>query len=127
MAGAVEVQGLKELQRGLHAINRDVDKELRAELGAIAQPVASLAGQLAGREVHNLLSPTAAIDWWKMRVGFSSGVVYIAPATRRTVGTRRPNLAGLLERPMQEAVDTSEPAIRAGIERVLGELITKYG
>lgn len=127
MAGAIEVVGLKELERGLHAINRDVDRELRDGLRVIAQPVASLAGQLAGREVRNLLSPTAAIDWWKMRVGFSSGVVYVAPATRNTGGSKRPNLAGLLAKPMQEAVDTSEPAIVAGVERIIDRLVEKYG
>ena len=111
--GTVRVVGLRELQRDFKRISKDLDRGLTAELKQAAEPVATLARQLALGEIRNI-----TYHWADTRVGVSRarGQVYVVPrARRRANGSPRPNLKGLL---LGEAYD---PALA----RKQGEVLRK--
>ena len=119
----VRVQGLKELQRDLKKMRSDLGKELKAELRSVAEPVRQTAEQLA---VANL--PNIGPAWSRMRIGITTSVVYVAPRTRRKLGSPRPNLAQLLmDRSMQPALDQHEQGIESALEVMLDRLGEKNG
>ena len=119
----VRVQGLKELQRDLKKMRSDLGKELKAELRSVAEPVRQTAEQLA---VANL--PNIGPAWSRMRIGITTSVVYVAPRTRRKLGSPRPNLAQLLmDKSMQPALDQHEPGIESALEAMLDRLGEKNG
>lgn len=130
-AGAIEVGGLRDLVRTFRELEPALARAWRAELLAVAEPVKVRAQQLAGLEITNLLSPTAEVDWWEMRVGVEArdGVVYVAPKQRgiKQGAGKRPNLAGLLLAQMDRALDENVPVIEARVELMVDGLIERYG
>jgi len=119
---ALEVTGLKDLQRSFRRISKDLDKALKVELAAVAEPVRIAATGLAMSEIPNMTD-----RWSQMRIGMSRYVVYMVPKAhklrRRGGQESRPNLSTLLlDRAMTPALDDNTEAISAGMERMLDRL-----
>jgi hypothetical protein len=117
MAGttaSIRIEGLRELNRALAKVNREVGGEVRDALKKAGEPVRQTAEQLAGAEIRNI-GPT----WSKIRTGSTFSSVYVAPAARRRGGSGRPNLGVLLlERALwpsaeQHSADTEKEVLRA--------------
>ena len=119
MAGQVRVRGLRELNRALENVSKDVKDVWRREQRAIAEPVKQTAADYAGQRIPNLGD---GAPWSQMRVGVTRRSVYVAPkrrGTRRPLA-RRPNFGTLLmDRAMQPALDKHSPGIVAAVERLL--------
>lgn len=120
----VAVKGYHELVRSFDRMQGKLKSEVRQELVAVGEPARSAAQSLAIANVRNI-----GEDWSQMRLGITSALVYVAPRARsRRRGSRRPNLAVLLlERSMLPAVRKNEPAILAGLDRMLGRLAGEEG
>jgi hypothetical protein len=130
MAGAVELQGFKELQSSLKRMALAVPVALSGELVKVAEPVRRAAELKSGEEIRNILSPTAEVDWWRMRTGITTREVYVAPKQRgvRSGPRKRPNLALLLlEKAMKPALAENEGNVLRGVENVLDGLVKRYG
>ena len=126
MAGAIQVKGLREMQRAFAIADKSLELELRAALRESAEPVRLDAEHLAATKIRNILSPTAEVDWWRMRVGVTRSFVYIVPNERgkRTRANRRrfarPNLADLMMgRAMEPALDQNQEKLEQNVGHVL--------
>lgn len=129
--GAIEVRGLRDLVQTFRELEPALARAWAGELLSVAEPVKERAQQLAGSEISHILSDTAEVDWWRMRIGVdrSRGIVYVAPNQRgiKQGEGKRPNLAGLLEtRAMQPALDQKAPEIYARVELMVDRLIEHY-
>lgn len=128
MAGAVGIRGLRELQRDLKKYADDVQRDLKRELKAAAEPVREGAERLAVREIRNLTSATAEKDWWRMKLGVNSRVVYVAPGVRNQGGSHRPNLGLLLlNRAMEPSLEEHRSEVIRDLERMLDRLAVRNG
>jgi hypothetical protein len=125
MAGEIiKVHGLRELEVALSRYNRDVKKTVNHALREAAEPVRAGAEGLALSEIRNL-----GPRWSRMKVGVTSKLVYVAPATRpRGGGSARPNLAPLLmDRAMQPALEQRSEEVYAGLELAVDRLGEQCG
>jgi hypothetical protein len=123
VAGAVEIRGLRELDRAFTQISRDVKRGIRKELRDAGAPVRSRAEQLAVAEIRNIGG-----RWSGMRIGVTSRTVYVAPRPRRSGGSPRPNLAGLLlNRAMQPALDEQRDEVIRRLESWIDRVAAKNG
>lgn len=90
---------------------------LREGLQEAAEPVRSTAESYAFGGIRNI-----GHDWGRMRVGFSGGVVYVAPATRNSGGSPRPKFGTLLlAEAMMPALEREAPRV----EEKLGEMLDR--
>lgn len=103
---AIQVKGLRDLQRAFSRADRALQRDLRKKLREVGEPVRADAEHRAAAEISHIGG-----RWSRMRVGITRSLVYVAPRERgvKTRGPdprRRPNLAGLLmEKAMQPALD----------------------
>jgi hypothetical protein len=120
--GEVRVEGLRDLQNAFREVSKDLAKELRTDLKQIAEPVRSRAEQLAGDSISNI-GPV----WSLMRVGVTQRTVYVAPKTRRTIGSPRSNLGGLLMRKaMQPALEEKTDQVAAELEKLVDRVTSRF-
>ena len=123
MPGAVEVRGLRELDRAFLEVSKDVRTGMRKELREVAEPVRSAAEELAAGGIRNI-----GDRWSRMRVGVTSKMVYVAPKARRRGGSPRKNLAVLLlTRALEPALAQHQEEVVHRIEGWLDGLIDKNG
>lgn len=125
MPGTVRVDGLRELTRDFKKISKDLDKEVTNELKEAADPVKRDAQQKGLSQIRNLTQ-----RWSRMRIGVSKakGLVYMVPATKRSVGTPRPNLNPLLmDEAMWPAVEDNRDEVVKGLEEMIDKLGGHYG
>lgn len=123
MSEAVRVHGLRELQRDLGKYDRDLKRELRVELKQAAEPVRTSAESMALANIGKL-----GPQWARMRIGVTSKLVYVAPRTRRSSGTARPNLAPMLmDRAMQPALDQHSDEVVRSLDQMLDHLGAENG
>jgi hypothetical protein len=122
----VEVEGLRDLNRSLARMERDVRLGVRRELRSVGEPVASEAESLAlGRISGMPKSP----GWAAMRVGVTANSVYVVPVRRgtKTKSRKRSNLADLMmDRAMQPAFEHHRAEVVAGFDRVLDGLERRW-
>lgn len=122
-AGEVRIRGLRELQRSLNKVNKQVAKEVRDALKEAGEPVRQTAERFAGAEIRNI-GPT----WGQMRLGTRPGTVYLAPKSRSKGGSPRPNLGILLlEEAMFPALKEHEDEIEREVEGALDRLTRSAG
>lgn len=113
---AVNVRGLRELNRVIAATSKEAKRELNKELRLVAEPIRADAQALAASRI-----PRIGPKWSAMRVGVTQRAVYVAPRQKgvRARGLdlrRRPKFATLMEeRAMAPALRHNEPLI---VERV---------
>lgn len=122
-ATSVKIHGLRELNRALGKVSKDLQKEVRDALKEAGEPVRQQAEQFAGERISRI-GPT----WGRMKIGSRSKGVYLAPAARRRGGSPRPNFGGLLiGKAMIPAVVEKQPETIAAIEDALENLTRKEG
>lgn len=114
---AVHVIGLRELVRACNASEREVRLGVRAKLREAAEPVRERAEALAVEDISNI-----GEVWPRMRIGVTTSEVYVAPRARRRGGSPRPNLAGLLIREMETALDDRKDVVEGLVEHALDEI-----
>ncbi len=124
MAGtSIQVEGLREVNRAFAKVSREVKTEMRGELATVAEPVRSAAEQNAEANIRNIGGA-----WSRMRIGITTGYVYVAPKARRHGGSPRPNLAGLLlKRAMLPAAAEKQEMVRVGLEAWLDKVDASAG
>lgn len=115
--GEVYVRGLPELNRAFKSISKDLGKEMRAELVQVGEPVRSAAEVLAVENISHI-----GDRWSRMRLGVTSRSVYVAPKARRRRGSSRPNLAPLLAKEMEAALERNTEHVVAGLEHMIDRL-----
>jgi hypothetical protein len=101
---------MRELTRDFKNISKDLSKDLVNELKDAAAPVKGAAESKAMTRITNMTP-----RWSGMRIGVSKarGLVFMVPSARRSGGSPRSNLAGLL---FGEAMD---PAVQENQDRVI--------
>lgn len=122
---AVEVKGLRDLQRAFKLADAEARKQLRAALKEIGEPIARDAQALAEAKIRRI-----GKKWPQMRVGVTQSLVYVAPRQRGTLTKRnparysRPNLFDLLMgRAMEPALDQNI----GGVEDAVGHALDRVG
>lgn len=114
----LRVDGLRELQHAFKLADKTLERELRATLREVAEPVRADAERLAVAGI-----PTIGLAWSRMRVGVTRTSVYVAPRQRGVRGNasrKRPNLASLLlGRAMLPALERNEPQVAIEMDRML--------
>lgn len=116
----VRVEGLRDLQRAFKLADAKQERDLRATLRRVAEPVRAEAELLASTGI-----PRVGMAWSRMRVGVTTTSVYIAPKQRgaRHGGRRRPTFAGLLlERSMLPALEHNHPRVVNEVEDMLASV-----
>ena len=117
--GALQITGLRELNRAFARAPKTLNREWREAQRFIGEPVRRVAAARAVTEVERMpRSP----QWARMRTGITQRAVYVAPAMRGTRMDRRkrPNLADLLmERALAPALVLGEAEIVRRAEHVL--------
>ena len=121
-AGHIVVRNRAELEKAFLGLRRDVLRGVKPALLEAAKPVATDAQQLATEEISNL-----GVPWSRMRIGATVKGVYVAPKSKRRRGSKRPNLAPLLAKSMQEAADRNQEKVLAAISEVIDVAAAKNG
>ncbi len=112
--GTVYVRGLRELNRDLGRMDKNLKRELQASLRAVAEPVAADARSKAIR-----FGPATSE---KIRAGSSRGQAVVRQNARRTTGAR-PDFGSLLMRTvLVPALVENEEMIVKGVEEMLDHL-----
>jgi hypothetical protein len=115
MAGsAVRVKGLRELQSAFRKVNRDLSKELRAELKQVGEVVrADATSRFAG------IDPRSAAGY-KVRVR-QRGVA-VEQSLRRVTGLRGDYGALQMRRALLPSMESEEDKVVRGLEDMLDRL-----
>jgi len=121
-ANTIRVEGLRELQRDFRKMSKELGKDLRAELLNSAAPVADRAQQRTLGEIGNMTS-----HWSQMRVGVTSGSVYVVPRAKRRGGSPRPNLKPLIQSRMDQALDDKRGEVMDNMGDMLDRLADRSG
>ena len=112
--GTVRVKGLSQLNRDFRKLGPELQKELRAELKAVAEPVATEARSLAARFGPKTVRGIAA--------GSRAGAAVVRQRNRKTTG-KRPDFGVLQMRDVLiPAIDAKEEETVRGMERMLDRL-----
>lgn len=118
----IKVVGLKEFQRDMKKLSKDVPKRVRKELKEAGEPVRSRAEALALSSITNI-----GDRWSQIKTGATAKSVYIAPRARPRGGTSRANLAPMLftQAMLPAAVDGLDD-VYAGFERMVDDIRRDY-
>lgn len=117
MANAVRITGLRELERAFKLYGRGMEKGLREAMESAAEPVKQDAQTFARSAIK-----VGSIDWSSMRVGVTRRTAYVAPAKRRTVGSRRSKFRDVLLPPMESALEQNIPKVEREFDDALKDL-----
>lgn len=121
-ASAIKIDGLAQFQKTLKSCERDVRLGVKASLRAAAEPVRVEAERLAPQEIKNV-----GPDWSQMRVGLTTSVLYVAPKQRTSSqqGRKRRNMAGLLGRVLDDALESKSSEAEGLIEKALDDILER--
>jgi hypothetical protein len=126
VAGLIQVEGLRELDRALRELEPAVQKELRLALRAASEPVRARAAALGLAGISGMRRAVNS-TWWEMRLG-GSAFIYLAPASRNKGGSPRPNLAGILmQKAMRPGLEQGEPAVVAEAQIAINRAFVRVG
>lgn len=114
MAVAVSIEGLAAMSRAFGRASKELQRELRRQIYAAAEPVRRDAERLAGQEISHMGD---GAPWSQMRLGGGTRVTYVAPrqrgrSSRWDPSRRRPNLKDKL------LDDAMIPALHQNIDEV---------
>lgn len=124
MANTARIKGFTQLQRAFALADPALKRRFRSTLRDVAEPVKSTSESLASERIRNMTE-----QWSRMRVGVTTTVVYVAPASRRRGSgkRRRRNLYDLmLGRSLEPALDQNSPRTIAEVERMLDGLANDW-
>lgn len=126
VAETIRVQGLREMQRAFDRADKTLLSEFQVAMRTVAEPVRLDAERLAATKIRNVLSPTADVDWWRMRTGLTRVSLYVAPFERGRLSKRNPSRYGrrkfaglLLEKAMEPALARNEGRAVRAVDDVL--------
>lgn len=120
MPAAIQVRGLRDLERAFKLAGPAANSELRKALAEVGEPIAHDAETLARTSIRNIGEP-----WSRMRVGVTQKVVYVAPRERGKKSRvnprlRRRNLFDLMMgRSMEPALARNFPFIEKRVDHAL--------
>ncbi len=125
--GGITVDGWRELQRDFAKADKDSQKEMKALVRQVAEPVKADAQGFAAERI-----PTVTLPWATMRVGVTQKLVYVAPKQRGARGVtnpkRRPKFGTLLAvRAMQPAATKNQPLLEARTAHLFDEIARRWG
>lgn len=147
-SAAVEVRGLRELNKALELADKQLKRELVADLKDATKPISDEAERLTLSRVRNMPKSEA---WAKNRVGVTRDLVYVVPRKRGVSrGSRRrskqrdannkplrvfsgpamarPNLADLISvRSYQPALDNHVRDVEEAVDRLIGKVAENWG
>ena len=113
----VHVKGLREAQRAFKRLDVDAAADLKAELVALAEPVAL--------EARERLARYAGIKLGTIKAKSRMGVAVAQQGARKVTG-RRPDFGALqMTEGFLPAAAHQAPLVQAGVERLLDHLIAK--
>lgn len=127
--GQLETQGVLQLAAALGRVEKRSSVKLREAILAGAEPVRVGAERHAVQDISHVLSPTAEVDWWRMRVGATSQFVYVAPKERGNRGGRKtPRFGAILVKwALTPAADEGRAAVVESVGLVYDRLISEEG
>lgn len=119
----VRVEGLRQLQSSLKNMGSEYATQFRVQLRGVGEAVRTLAEQKASSEISHI-----GPDWFRMRLGVTTKVLYVAPRQRRHDGSPRPNLGGLLmEKALIPATAEKQGETLQKFEHLLDSVAAKHG
>lgn len=120
----VHIKGKAELEAAFADLRREVLLGMKPELIALGERVKQEAISRAPDEISNIMG-----RWGQFRIGISvrNPMVYVAPKVRRRSGSPRPNLAGMLDKVMQESAEHHQEELVAGFEALVDASEAKAG
>jgi hypothetical protein len=132
MAVFIQVDGFNDLDKALREIDLGLEKEMRAALLEIVEPIRRDAELLAVDEITGLHKQAASGDpkWSRMRVGRTVDGLYIAPKERgRQQGAgKRPQFGTtLVTKAMQPAFDRHGIEVDLKLEEMLDVVVREAG
>lgn len=111
----VHLRNFSETSRAFSKAGKDAARMFRKVFREVAEPIQKDAQELAQQEISHI-----GKRWWRMRVGVTRKVVYVAPQQRgrmtKTDPKRysRPNIKTLLaDKALDPALEKNEPFIEA--------------
>ena len=128
----ITLRGMAELQRALARVDRESLRVVQDDFKEVAEPIREGAEELAKTDIRNILSPTAEVDWWRMRTGVTRTVVYVAPVQRGVKGRpddpRRRRKFGdiLMGKAMEPALAQHAYEVEAAVERSLDRIADHF-
>lgn len=133
MSDALEIGGLRDLLSTFRELEPALARAWRAGLKEVGEPVRAAAAAKAEENISHIGASWArgsvgnvGAPWAQMRIGASVDTVYVAPKSRNSGGSKRKNLAGLLEKQMDDALAEKTPETVALIELMVDRLIDRY-
>jgi hypothetical protein len=126
-AAQIRIKGKAELEAAFMQLRRDVFVGLRPALVAVAEKVKTEAHAQAPSGISNIEDGTG--NWSYFRLGTSAArqSVFVAPKARRSGGSPRPNLGGLLLVVMQRALDAHQEEIGLELTAMIDAAEAKAG
>ena len=122
MPGTIKVEGVERVVAGLKAVDKATKREVRAGIKEAALPVQQRSEELAVSNIRNI-----GDRWSRMRIGSrGASLAYVAPRARRRGGSPRPNLAPLLKRQMNTALDDSREEVTAKIDAAVATALEVF-
>jgi hypothetical protein len=125
--GAVQVEGLRELNAAFKQASRFSRTEFRKIEREIAEPVRSAAEELAVEKISHI--GLGQSHWWQMRIGVTNEFIYVAPKQRgkKTGPQKRRNLAPLLmDKAMQPALDMHAGDLERLVDDALDQIAFRF-
>lgn len=121
-SSAIKVDGLTALQKALKNCEKEVKSGIRAKLRDVGEPVRVEAERLASEEIRRI-GPA----WSQMKIGLTSSLLYVAPKQRSTsaASRKRKNLAALLGRALNDAVDAKRAESLGLMENALDDILQR--
>lgn len=120
--GEIVVRNRAELEKAFLQLRKDVVRGIKPALLEAAEPAKRDAEMLSTENISNI-----GTRWSRMRVGATVKGVYIAPKTKRSRGSKRPNLAPLLAQQMQQAADRNQEKVVKAIGDVVDVAAARNG
>jgi hypothetical protein len=127
------VYGLREISAAYAKLERDTRAGMRKTLSDAAEPVQRSAEQLAQARISRIGN-----RWWKMRVGVTRTLVYVAPREKGIRGrkddprhrgsdTGPPSFPGrLMDDAMEPALERNEAKVEQLIGRFLDHVVDDF-
>jgi len=120
------IYGLREISAAYAKLERDTRAGMQQTLRDAATPVQRTAEQLGQARITRI-----GKNWWKMRVGITRSLVYVAPTQRAVRGAdnprKRKNLAKLLmDEAMEPALERNEREVEAHVEKFLERVAADF-
>jgi hypothetical protein len=118
----LRIKGQAELERAFLELRREVFLEMKASLLEGGKAVAEESQRRIPGDASNIGG-----RWSQFRIGATVKGVYVAPRFHRRSGSPRKNLAPLLAKAMEDALDDKKEEIEAAFSTLVDVSAAKHG